>query len=140
MARVDDLLAQARSRYARVDAAMAAEESAAEGRTLLIDVRPKELREANGDISGAIPIGLNVLEWRLDPTSEWCLDQVRDDHTARIILFCQEGYSSSLAAARLLDLGLNNATDIVDGHDGWRAAGLPVVTFDPHADPETPVR
>jgi rhodanese-related sulfurtransferase len=70
-------------------------------------------------------IGLNVLEWRLDPASEWHIPEVTD-HDAPVILLCQEGYSSSLAAARLQSLGLHRATDVIGGFDAWRDAGLPV--------------
>jgi rhodanese-related sulfurtransferase len=66
-----------------------------------------------------------VLEWRLDPTSASHIPQAID-HDVRVILICNEGYSSSLAAASLLDLGLTNATDVVGGFQAWKAAGLPV--------------
>lgn len=128
---VDDLLDDARRRYERVDATSAATER--DAGALLIDVRPSELRRAHGEVPGAIPIGLNVLEWRLDPRSRWRIPQV-DGHGQRVVLICQEGYSSSLAASRLLDLGLD-ATDVVDGVDGWRAAGLPLEPFDPSRGP-----
>jgi rhodanese-related sulfurtransferase len=129
---VDDLLRAARTRYGRIDAATAARET--EAGALLVDVRPSELRREHGEVPGAIPIGLNVLEWRLDPQSPWRIPQI-DGHDRRVILICQEGYSSSLAVARLLDLGLASATDIIDGVDGWREAGLPLEPFDPARGP-----
>ena len=92
---------------------------------LLVDVRTSEQQAEHGLIPGAVPIGLNVLEWRLDPTSEWRIPQATG-HDLRVIVFCQEGYSSSLAAARLQSLGLSRATDVIGGFEAWRDAGLPV--------------
>ena len=91
----------------------------------MIDVRTSEQRAKHGEIAGAIPIGLNVLEWRLDPSSEWRIPAATD-HDVRVIVFCQEGFSSSLAAARLQSLGLHRATDVIGGFEAWRDAGLPV--------------
>lgn len=123
---IDELLADARATYERVTASEAGAEQASGA--LLVDVRPLELRRASGDIPGARVIGLNVLEWRLDPQSPWREDDVTD-HDRRVILICEEGYSSSLAASRLQQLGLRRATDVIDGVDGWRAAGLPLIPF-----------
>jgi rhodanese-related sulfurtransferase len=123
---IDELLADARATYTRVTASEAAADQAAGA--LLVDVRPLELRREHGDIPGARVIGLHVLEWRLDPSSPWREDDVLD-HDRRVILICQEGYSSSLAAARLQQLGLRNATDVIDGVDGWKAAGLRLVAW-----------
>ena len=120
---VDDLLAEARSTLARVTAQQARDELA-DG-ALLIDLRTSEQRVEHGEIAGAIPIGLNVLEWRLDPASEW-RNPAATDHDIRVIVFCQEGFSSSLAAARLQSLGLHRATDVIGGFEAWRDAGLPV--------------
>jgi rhodanese-related sulfurtransferase len=92
---------------------------------LLVDTRTSEQRAAGGEIPGAEAIGLNVLEWRLDPASDWRLPQATS-HDIRVIVFCQEGFSSSLAAARLQSLGLHRATDMIGGFDAWREAGLPV--------------
>ncbi|HYJ60054.1 MAG TPA: rhodanese-like domain-containing protein [Actinomycetota bacterium] len=129
---VDDLLAEARARYERIHAVLAAAER--DVGALIVDLRPSELRRAHGEVPGAIPIGLNVLEWRLDPASPWRIPEI-DDHDRRVILVCQEGYSSSLAVARLLDLGITRATDVIDGVDGWRSAGLPLEPFDPARGP-----
>ncbi len=120
---VDQLLARARARLVRVDAARAAEELAAGA--LLIDIRPAEQRAAQGDIPGATVIDRNVLEWRLDPASPWHMASV-GDHVERIILICAEGFQSSLAAANLQEMGLVNATDVIGGFESWAAAGLPV--------------
>ena len=120
---VDDLLAEARATLERITAQQADDERAKGA--VLIDVRTSEQRAEHGVIPGAIPIGLNVLEWRLDPSSEW-RNPAATDHDVRVIVFCQEGFSSSLAAARLQSLGLHRATDVIGGFEAWRDAGLPV--------------
>ena len=125
---VDDLLREAREVLDRVTPEQASAELA-EG-ALLIDVRTEAQRETGGGIPGAVAIGLNVLEWRLDPASEWRIAQATD-HDVRAIVFCQQGYSSSLAAARLQSLGLHRATDVIGGFEAWREAGLPVGPTDP---------
>ena len=81
-------------------------------------------------IPGALVIDRTVFEWRLDPASAWHEPEVTG-HDIRIIVVCRQGYSSSLAAASLQDLGLRRATDIEGGFEAWRDAGLPVVPFDP---------
>ena len=121
---VDDLLIEARTVLARVDAPTAAAEQRAGA--LLVDIRPSAQRRAEGDIPGALVIERNVLEWRLDPTSSARIPPARD-HDVRIIVVCSEGYTSSLAAASLQRLGLHRATDLVDGVQAWAAAGLPLV-------------
>ena len=93
---------------------------------LVIDTRPIEQRATGGEIPGAIVIARNVLEWRLDPGGSQRIPELRDE-TQRVIVVCQEGYASSLAAASLLDLGLTGATDLAGGFEAWVAAGLPVV-------------
>jgi rhodanese-related sulfurtransferase len=125
---VDDLLREARALLDRVTPEQASGEL--EDGALLIDVRTEAQRATHGAIPGAVAIGLNVLEWRLDPASEWHIPQATD-HDVRAIVFCQEGYSSSLAAARLQSLGLHRATDVVGGFEAWRDAGLPVVLIEP---------
>lgn len=92
---------------------------------LLVDTRPVVNREAEGEIPGALVIDRNVLEWRLDPTSPHRVPEA-DSAGRRIVLFCNEGYASSLAAVQLQDLGLPHATDLVGGFRAWREAGLPV--------------
>ena len=86
--------------------------------SLVVDIRPVEQRSRDGDIPGAIVVDRNVLEWRLDPKSSHRLPIV-DRGDRRIVLVCNEGYASSLAAAGLLDLGLSDATDLVGGVQAW---------------------
>ena len=90
-----------------------------------MDIRPAAQRAEHGEIPGAIVIERNVLEWRLDPRSDARLSFARYD--LEVIVTCQEGYTSSLAAAALQDLGLLRATDLAGGFEAWRAAGLPTV-------------
>ena len=95
-----------------------------EGATL-VDTRDVDVRSRDGRIPGAVHIPLSVLEWRVDPTSGHQSPALagRED---RLVLICHEGYSSSLAAVRLHDLGFPNTTDVVGGFVAWVAAGLPV--------------
>ena len=120
---VDGLLAAARARLDRVGPQRAAELVA--GGALLVDTRPGWQRDAEGGLPGALVIERNHLEWRLDPTSDARIPQAVD-HDVTWIVVCSEGYSSSLAAASLQDLGLHNATDLDGGFRAWKAAGLPV--------------
>ena len=115
---IDVLLQHARSGLDRVQPERLAEELA--GGAILIDIRPMEQRQRDGDLPGAIVIDRNVLEWRLDPTSPHRL-QVATDTDVRFIIACNEGYSSSLAAATLQELGLRLATDLVGGFQAWRS-------------------
>lgn len=92
---------------------------------LLIDTRPAVQRERDGEIEGAIRVDRNVLEWRLDPTCPHRIPEITD-HDQTVILICNEGYSSSLAAATLHRLGLHRATDVVGGFQAWMSSGLPV--------------
>ncbi|WP_196279526.1 rhodanese-like domain-containing protein [Catellatospora vulcania] len=120
---IDEILAAARSRLTRVDAAEAA--AAQRDGTLLVDIRPAAQRAAHGGIPDALIIERNVLEWRFDPRSDARLP-VADRYDLPVVVFCQEGYTSSLAAAALQDLGLHRATDLAGGFAAWQAAGLPV--------------
>jgi len=120
---IDDLLSQARRHFVRVEPEQAAVELA--NGALLVDIRPAEQRAGGGDIPGATVIDRNVLEWRLAPDSEWRIAAVTCPDT-RVIVICNEGYASSLAAATLKELGLVNATDVIGGFQAWKAAGLPV--------------
>lgn len=120
---IDDLLARARRHLARLDpaAALAAMRSGA----ALIDTRADSQIAQDGIIPGALVIGRNVLEWRLDPASQHrhpSAPQLAD----HVILLCNEGYQSSLAAATLQQLGFARATDVEGGFQAWRAAALPV--------------
>ena len=119
---IDKLLAQARSNLARVPVKDLAEE-VAQG-AILIDIRPLEQRRRDGDLPGAIVVDRNVLEWRLDPTSPHRLPIVTSADI-RFIIVCNEGYSSSLAAATLHELGLRSATDLVGGFQAWRTLSAP---------------
>jgi rhodanese-related sulfurtransferase len=120
---VDEALAEARSRLDRYDPTQAA--AALERGALVIDTRSELQRRTDGIIPGVLVLHPNVLEWRLDPTSSAKLPQATD-HDIEIVLFCDEGYASSLAAARLQDLGLRRATDVDGGFQAWKRAGLPV--------------
>ncbi|MDF5758276.1 rhodanese-like domain-containing protein [Spongiactinospora sp. TRM90649] len=120
---IDDVLAAARARLSRLTPEEAAAAMTRGG--LLVDTRPAGQREEGGEVPGAVVIDRNVLEWRLDPASPHRLPVARD-HALRIIVMCRQGYSSSLAAASLQDLGLRHATDMTGGFDAWAAAGLPV--------------
>ena len=99
--------------------------AAASGGALLVDIRPAAQRRAHGGIPGAVVIERTVLEWRLDPTSPNRVAEVTD-HDRHVVVICQQGYSSSLAAASLQQLGLHRATDLAGGADAWVAAGLPL--------------
>lgn len=114
---MDLLLAQARSTLQRVQPEHLADE-VAHG-AILIDIRPAEQRERDGDMPGAVVVDRNVLEWRLDPTSLHRL-ALASNADVRIVLLCNEGYSSSLAGATLQQLGLRFATDLVGGFRAWR--------------------
>jgi rhodanese-related sulfurtransferase len=123
MSKVDELLAAARARLDRPDPQRAAELAADGAR--LVDTRPQWQRDAEGTLPGALVIERNHLEWRLDPTSDARIPEATD-HDVTWIVVCSEGYSSSLAAASLQDLGLRHATDLDGGFRAWKAAGLPV--------------
>ncbi|WP_439377374.1 rhodanese-like domain-containing protein [Amycolatopsis lexingtonensis] len=124
MSAVDTFLATARSGLDRVSPPRARELQ--EAGALLVDIRPHQNREAEGEIPGAVIVERIHLEWRLAPDSEWRLPSVTPDST--VIVLCNEGYSSSLAAADLQRLGLPHATDLEGGFRAWAAAGLPVRT------------
>lgn len=122
---IDELLAAARARLVRLDPP-AAYRAAADG-AVLVDIRPAAQRAAHGEIPGALVVERNVLEWRFDPRSPARLP-VADRYDLPVVVVCQEGYTSSLAAAALQDLGLYRATDLAGGFAAWRAAGLPTVS------------
>jgi len=123
MSAIDNHLERTRARLHRLEPheALAAVSRGA----ILVDIRPQELRHTTGAIPDAVVIERNVLEWRLDPTSPHRIPQIEDADQA-VIIFCQEGYASSLAAASLQDIGLRNATDLVGGFRDWAAEGLRV--------------
>jgi rhodanese-related sulfurtransferase len=120
---IGDLLRAARARLDRLEPA-AVREAAASG-ALIVDTRCAEARLASGVIPGSVHVPLSVLYWRLDPTSGHD-DKALSDPSRQVILVCADGYSSSLAAATLRDIGFSRATDLVGGFNGWVAAGLPV--------------
>lgn len=117
------LLESARSRLDRLDPA-AAHRAAANG-ALIVDTRCSDARRADGVIPGSVHVPWSVLYWRLDPASEHS-DPAFADTGRQLILVCAHGFSSSLAATTLRDLGFNRATDLVGGFEAWAAAGLPV--------------
>ncbi len=114
---IDEILAAVRGRLERLEPRQAYAELG-EG-ALLVDIRPAAQRAAEGEIPDALVIERNVLEWRLDPTSPHRLPQVTGPEQ-QVVLFCDEGYASSLAAATLRRLGLRHATDLVGGYQAWR--------------------
>jgi rhodanese-related sulfurtransferase len=120
---IDNVLERARRRLVRVEPQQAAEEQAKGA--LVVDTRTETQRAKHGEIPGALVIDRTVLEWRLDPTSPSRIEQAKD-HQVRVIVICNEGFSSSLAAASLQELGLINATDVIGGFQAWKASGLPV--------------
>jgi rhodanese-related sulfurtransferase len=120
---IGGLLDAARSSLERLEP-QAAFRAQAEG-ALIVDTRCAELRCDDGVIPGSVHMPLSVLFWRLDPTSDYA-DPALTDTERQIVLCCAHGYSSSMAAATLRDLGFGRATDIVGGFEAWAAAGLPV--------------
>lgn len=122
---IDQVLAEARSRLRRLDPHQADAEIRAGA--LLVDIRPQAQRALEGGVPGALLVERNVLEWRFDPASASRLPQA-GSYRIRVIVMCSEGYTSSLAAASLQDLGLVNATDLAGGFRAWAAAGLPVTS------------
>jgi rhodanese-related sulfurtransferase len=122
-ATIAGLLDAARARLDRLEPREA--QAALDQGALLIDTRSADLRRENGVIPGSVHVPLSVLFWRLDPTSE-SADPSLADGNRRVILICAHGYSSSLAAATLVDLGFAHATDVIGGFEAWAAAGLPV--------------
>ena len=119
---IDDLLAEARSSLQRLtpEEAVAAMADGA----VLVDVRSDHQRERDGIVPDAVHHPRNVLEWRADPASD-ARDERIADHGRHLIVMCNEGYASSLAAATLQELGFERATDLDGGFQAWRDAGLP---------------
>ncbi|MFL6025347.1 MAG: rhodanese-like domain-containing protein [Friedmanniella sp.] len=115
---IDSVLADARSRLQRMTAteAIAARDAGA----VVVDIRPAAQRAAEGGPDDVLVIERNVLEWRFDPASDARLPIA--DYNLHVIVLCQEGYTSSLAAAALQDLGIWRATDVIGGWAAWRSA------------------
>ncbi|MFF2572765.1 rhodanese-like domain-containing protein [Streptomyces sp. NPDC058084] len=122
---IDVLLERVRAGLERIDAHSAYEAYEA-GDVLLVDIRYAALRDRDGLIPGALIVERNELEWRLDPLGSHRVPEA-DSHDLRVVVLCNEGYASSLAAASLHQLGLRRATDLVGGFQAWRAVGLPVL-------------
>jgi rhodanese-related sulfurtransferase len=122
--RVERLLEEARAGLERLTPEQALEAMQA-GDAVVVDIREEERRARDGRVPGAVAIERNVLEWRCAPESEWRDERVSDP-ARRVVVMCNEGYQSSLAAAALQRLGLPRATDMAGGFQRWTADGLPV--------------
>jgi rhodanese-related sulfurtransferase len=118
---IAELLREARSELARLTPQQAYEAQLAGA--VVVDIRPQANRDAEGSLTGAVVVERTVLEWRLDPASDARLPIASYD--LHVIVVCNEGYSSSLAAATLQRLGVRRATDMDGGYRAWKAAGLP---------------
>jgi rhodanese-related sulfurtransferase len=121
MSRIDAVLESARAKLARIEARDVP--AALDRGAILVDIRPAAQRAQEGDVTGALVIERNVLEWRCDPTSDARLPQAVDDDVEWLVL-CSEGYTSSLAAAALVDLGLHRATDVIGGYRALQSEGV----------------
>jgi rhodanese-related sulfurtransferase len=120
---IDELLEEARARITRLTPAEAF--AAAREGALIVDVRSDFDRERTGVVPGSLHVPRTVLEWRLDPASPWRSPYAAGLDT-QVIVLCDHGYSSSLAAAVLADLGFDRASDVIGGFEAWREAGLPM--------------
>jgi rhodanese-related sulfurtransferase len=122
--KIEQLLDEARAKLDRLTPAQAFA-AVRRGEAILVDIREEDKRMREGRVPGAVEIERNVLEWRCAPESDWRDDRVCNP--ARIVIvMCNQGYQSSLAAANLQRLGLPKATDMDGGFQRWRAEGLPV--------------
>ncbi|MFE7797604.1 rhodanese-like domain-containing protein [Nocardia sp. NPDC057440] len=119
----EEMLARAREHLVRVDPEQA--EALRTAGALVVDIRPYANRSAEGEIPGSVVVERIVLEWRLDPHGEHRLPGLTED--SAVVILCNEGYASSLAARDARELGLRNATDLIGGFRAWKAAGLPVI-------------
>ena len=121
--RIDLILSAARARLDRLTPEEAAGElTTPDEGAVLVDIRPAAQRAEHGEVPGALLVERNHLEWRFDATNDAALPIAHDD--LRVIVLCQEGYTSSLAAAALRDVGVRRATDVIGGFAAWEAAGL----------------
>jgi len=124
---ISAILAEARSHLQRLSPttahALLTSPSPSSPPAVLVDIRPLQQRQAEGEIPGAFIIERNVLEWRFDPLSDARLE-VAGRWDLRVVVFCSEGYTSSLAARALQELGLLNATDVIGGFKAWSREGL----------------
>jgi rhodanese-related sulfurtransferase len=122
---IEQVLLAARARLRRLSPEEAFE-AMVKTEAILVDIRPEGQRAIEGSIAGVLVVERNVLEWRFDPDSSARLP-VATDYDIQVIVFCSEGYASSLAAISLQDLGLRRATDMIGGFQAWMAMGLPIV-------------
>jgi rhodanese-related sulfurtransferase len=129
---VDDLLARARARIERLEPPEAYDAFA--GGAHLIDIRCESARRDDGIVPGSFHIPRTVLEWRLDPDSPWRNPYVGGLET-QLLIFCDHGYSSSLAAATLVELGFTRTADVIGGFAAWRDSGLPIAPAPPPPAP-----
>jgi rhodanese-related sulfurtransferase len=120
---VDDLLAEARAKLNRVDP-HEAYAAAQAGEALIVDIRADSQRAADGVVPGAVFIPRNVIEWRVDASTDYGDERLTSGK--RVVVMCNQGYQSSLVAATLQELGLEDATDLAGGFQAWRGAELPV--------------
>ena len=133
---VEQLLESARGRIERLEPE-AAWAAAAAGDALIVDIRSDDDRRATGIVPGSVHVPRTVLEWRADPASPWHNPRL-GHHGGRLLLLCAHGYSSSLAAATLVDIGLDRAGDVIGGFEEWSRRGLPIVAAPPRRDGELP--
>ncbi|MFE2524378.1 rhodanese-like domain-containing protein [Streptomyces sp. NPDC059382] len=119
---IDALVDRLRTTYTRVSPEQA--HAASREGSLLVDIRYQALRERDGLIPGALVVERNELEWRLDPQGSHRLPEATS-HDIEVVVICNEGYASTLAAVSLHALGLHRATDLTGGFQAWRSAGLP---------------
>lgn len=122
---IEQVLSAARGRLDRLTPHQV-HEAVDAGKAILVDIRPEAQRAVEGSIPGTLIVERNVLEWRFDPSSSARLP-IATDHHLQVIVFCSEGYTSSLAAAALQDIGLYRATDMIGGFHAWQAASLRIV-------------
>jgi rhodanese-related sulfurtransferase len=120
---INEMLTTARQGLVRLSAEQAAQ--AVNAGAVLVDIRPERQRRAEGEVPSVLIVERNVLEWRFDPSSEARLPVA--DHDLHIVVLCSQGYTSSLAAASLQQLGVHRATDVIGGFHAWRSAGLPTI-------------
>jgi rhodanese-related sulfurtransferase len=122
-ATVDDLVAAACRRIERLSPREA--RAACDRGALIVDIRSSDARRRDGVVPGSLHLPRTVLEWRVDPASPWRNPAV-SGLDMQLIVICEHGHSSALAAATLVDLGFARAADVVGGFEAWRTAGLPV--------------
>jgi len=133
MGRIDDLVETAQARIDRLTPGESRD--AMERGGVILDTRTYEQRRADGVIPGAVVMSRNVIEWRVDPTSGWEDPEVVA-RTGPVIVMCDEGFASSLAAATLVDLGIADAVDMIGGYQAWKEAGLPTAPAPPPGPPQ----